>query len=149
MTLHLSPSRLLPPAEASTSNGDSSGSAAASFDLLCLPGIVMCFLDDSTVTQSSGAGSSARQLCQFESGRAGHPGFLSSGTTDSSALGVPGGEEAEPGGCASQFLVPMRKAVAMDLGALISLLENLMLLLADDDQPAAAGVQHSLGSEGE
>lgn len=125
MTL-ISPSlSLLPPAEDSTGNSESSGGVVASFDLLCLPGIVMSFLDDSTLTRSSGTDDSARRLCLADQGRSSQGGCVSSGTTDSSVLcDAPVWETADAGGCASKFKVPARHAADMDLGALILLLEN-------------------------
>lgn len=142
---------MLPPAEDSTINGGCHEGVVASFDLLCLPGIVMSFLDDSTSTRSSGIDDSARHLCLADLGQPYRGECVSSGTTDTSVLcGSLGLASGEDGGCAGKVKVAARHAMTADLEALMLMLENLMLLLiAPDGQASPEEAGHPLGSETE
>lgn len=132
MTLSSSPTFLQPPAEAFTRSGEACDGVVASFDLLFLPGIVMCFVDDSTCTTSSGSEDAATALHVAAPGPALSQSSSSTGTTDSSVLGPDrGGGGAQPGGCANQFKFPFREPASIDLAALMMMLGGFVALIAE------------------
>ena len=135
MTPLLTPAQLWPAADQAT-QGASGHSVTVSMDFMSLPGIMLCFINESSSTASSGEGTASRALYVENPDHTLLRSHLSDGVTDSSLLShSPWQTEAgQPGGCASQFRFPYLEPALVDLAALTLLLGGFTALLVQEGQ---------------
>lgn len=122
----------MPTVDDFTHNGGAPGSVVGSFDLLCLPGMVISFLGDEAFTCSTGAGLSASMLYVEDSDQVAKAENVSAGSTDSSVLGNRAVNCHDTcGDCASVFRSPFHETIYLDLAAVLIALGGFVALLLE------------------
>lgn len=147
MTLFPFSPTLLPMADDQTRNSDSGGNLSAAYDLLSLPGMVISFLEDDTVTSSTadGHGCVSTQMVVSHPVRFAEPASVSIGSTDSSILLTNWGAALpQGGGCANQFRIPFTQPAMIDLASLMMLLGGFVALVVEsaDQKNPQIGMLH-------
>lgn len=124
----------------------------ASYDLLSLPGIIISFLENDTVTASTGGEDCyvSTHMLVSHPVRGGEAASISVGSTDSSVILASLGDAVpQGGGCANQFRIPFKQPAMIDLAALMMLLGGFVALLVESTghNPQQAGVPQKIPAE--
>ncbi len=113
-----------------TYNGGASEGVVGSYDLLCLPGMMVSVLADQTVTSSTGAGMAAMTLSVEDPRRKDRFGPASVGTADSSVLAIGSrGQDDESGGYANEFKFPYRDKATLNLASVVLVMGDYLAMV--------------------
>lgn len=147
MTLFSFSPSLVPMAEDQTRNSDSAGGISAAYDILSLPGMLISFLEDETITSSTGEGDIcvSTQMVVSHPVRSAEPASVSVGSTNSSILSSNWGTSPfQGGGCANHFRIPFTQPAMIDLASLMMLLGGFVALVVEsaDQKKSQIGMLH-------